>query len=102
MLRNVLLRSSRAGPPPSFCYRDYGSLAAIGRKYAVMQMGPLRLTGSPGSRGAPRTSFLIGFRNRLAVVLNWAWNYLTFQRGTRLITGLTGPRMEDMATPTGR
>jgi len=40
--------------------------------------------------------FLIGFRNRLAVVLNWGWNYVTFQRGTRLITGLTGSRLSPM------
>ena len=40
--------------------------------------------------------FLIGFRNRLAVALNWCWNYVTFQRGTRLITGISGSRIEDM------
>src|SRR5262249_40922051 len=40
--------------------------------------------------------FLIGFRNRLAVAANWCWNYLTFQRGTRLITGITGSRIEDV------
>jgi NADH dehydrogenase len=44
--------------------------------------------------------FLIGFRNRLMVALNWAWNYLTFQRGTRLITGISGSRIEDVAQPT--
>ena len=44
--------------------------------------------------------FLIGFRNRAVVAMNWAWNYLTFQRGTRLITGITGSRIEDVAPPT--
>ena len=43
--------------------------------------------------------FLIGFRSRLIVAMNWAWNYVTFQRGTRLITGLTGSRVESMAKP---
>jgi NADH dehydrogenase len=43
--------------------------------------------------------FLIGFRNRLIVATNWLWNYLTFQRGTRLITGLSGARMDDMPMP---
>jgi hypothetical protein len=43
--------------------------------------------------------YLIGFRNRITVVLNWVWNYVTFQRGTRLITGLSGSRMEDMSMP---
>jgi NADH:ubiquinone reductase (H+-translocating) len=42
---------------------------------------------------------LIGFRNRAVVAMNWAWNYITFQRGTRLITGLSGSRMEDMPMP---
>jgi NADH dehydrogenase len=37
--------------------------------------------------------FLIGFRNRLIVAMNWMWNYLTFQRGTRLITGMSGSRL---------
>ena len=46
--------------------------------------------------------FLIGFRNRVSVVLNWAWNYLTFQRGTRLITGLSGSRIETMRRDSGR
>ena len=40
--------------------------------------------------------FLIGFRNRLAVAMNWGWNYITFQRGTRLITGISGSRIEDV------
>jgi hypothetical protein len=39
---------------------------------------------------------LIGFRNRLAVAMNWCWNYVTFQRGTRLITGISGSRIEDV------
>ena len=40
--------------------------------------------------------FLIGSRNRLAVAMNWCWNYVTFQRGTRLITGISGSRIEDV------
>jgi NADH dehydrogenase len=40
--------------------------------------------------------FLIGFRNRLAVTMNWCWNYVTFQRGTRLITGIQGSRIEEV------
>jgi NADH dehydrogenase len=39
---------------------------------------------------------LIGFRNRLTVAMNWGWNYVTFQRGTRLITGISGSRIEDV------
>jgi len=96
-----LVAELKGGSTPPFRYRDYGSLATIGRKYAVVQMGPLRLTGFIAWLiwCVAHIYFLIGFRNRLAVILNWAWNYLTFQRGTRLITGLTGSRMEDMETP---
>ena len=43
--------------------------------------------------------FLIGFRNRLSVAMNWVWSYLTFQRGTRLITGMSGSRVEEMLQP---
>ena len=84
---------------PPFRYRDFGSLATIGRKNAVVQIGRLRLTGFVAWLlwSVAHIYFLIGFRNRLSVALNWAWNYLTFQRGARLITGLTGSRMEDMA-----
>jgi NADH dehydrogenase len=87
--------------PPPFRYRDLGSLATIGRKSAVVQMGRLQLTGFPAWLlwSVAHIYYLIGFRNRLSVVLNWVWNYFTFQRGTRLITGLSGSRMEDMPAP---
>jgi NADH dehydrogenase len=78
---------------PPFLYRNYGSLATIGRKSAVVQFGrPGRRTKVTGYFawwlwGLAHIYFLIGFRNRVAVATNWAWNYCTFQRGTRLITG---------------
>jgi NADH dehydrogenase len=88
---------------PPFRYRDFGSLATIGRKNAVVQMKGIRVSGFIAWLVwcVAHIYFLIGFRNRLVVILNLAWNYLTFQRGTRLITGLTGSRMEDMAVPAG-
>ena len=43
--------------------------------------------------------FLIGFRNRFVVALNWAWSYITFQRGSRLITGLYARQLDDMRQP---
>jgi NADH dehydrogenase len=88
---------------PPFRYRDFGSLATIGRKNAVAQMKGIRVSGFIAWLiwCVAHIYFLIGFRNRLAVILNWAWSYLTFGRGARLITGLTGSRMEDMATPAG-
>jgi NADH dehydrogenase len=90
---------------PAFRYRDFGSLATIGRKRAIAQMGRLHLSGLPAWLlwSLAHIYFLIGFRNRFTVALNWGWSYITFQRGSRLITGLyarpyenvTGaPRME--------
>ncbi len=74
---------------PDFAYRDYGLLATIGRKRAIAQFGTFQLTGFVAWLiwSVVHIYFLIGFRNRLAVAMNWAWNYITFQRGTRLITG---------------
>jgi NADH dehydrogenase len=84
-----------------FHYRDFGSLATIGRKSAIVQMGRIRLKGFLAWLlwSVAHIYFLIGFRNRFIVAANWLWNYLTFQRGTRLITGLTGSRMEDVPVP---
>jgi NADH dehydrogenase len=81
----------------AFRYRDFGSLATIGRSRAVAQFGKLRLSGFPAWMlwSGAHVYFLIGFRNRFAVALNWAWSYITFQRGSRLITGLYA-RVEDM------
>ncbi len=73
-----------------FRYRDAGALATVGRKSAVVAMGPLRLTGAPAWLiwSAAHIWFLIGFRNRIAVTLDWMWAYLTFERGARLIIGV--------------
>jgi NADH dehydrogenase len=73
----------------AFRYRDYGLLATIGRSRAVAQFGRLHLTGLIAWLlwSVAHIYFLIGFRNRSIVALNWAWSYLTFQRGSRLITG---------------
>ena len=80
-----------AGQPvrAPFCYRNYGNFATIGRHAAVADFGWLKLSGYPAWLlwGAAHIYFLIGFRNRLAVMLDWLWAYVTFQRGVRLITG---------------
>jgi NADH:quinone reductase (non-electrogenic) len=64
-------------------------MATIGRKHAVAQFGKLAVTGFPAWLlwSVAHIYFLIGFRNRIVVAMNWGWNFLTFQRGTRLITG---------------
>jgi NADH dehydrogenase len=73
-------------------------MATIGRKRAVVQMGRLRLTGFPAWMlwSVAHIYYLIGFRNRMLVAMNWGWNYITFQRGTRLITGVSGSGAPEM------
>jgi NADH dehydrogenase len=96
----LVARASGRSVPP-FRYRDYGMLAAIGRKRAVAHLGRIKLSGFLAwvLWSVAHIYYLIGFRNRLIVALNWAWDYLTFQRGTRLITGVTGARIEDVPQP---
>jgi NADH dehydrogenase len=79
----------RQSAPRPFRYRNYGNFATIGRHAAVADFGWLRLSGFLAWLlwGAAHVFFLIGFRNRLTVMLNWLWAYATFQRGARLITG---------------
>ena len=78
----------RVGP---FRYRHLGNLATIGRKAAVADFGRIRLTGRIAWLlwGIVHVYFLIGFRNRLAVLIDWLWAYVTYHRGSRLITGST-------------
>jgi NADH dehydrogenase len=94
----LLMARAKGRTLAAFRYRDFGSMATIGRKRAIAQIGALKVNGFMAWLlwSLAHIYFLIGFRNRLAVALNWAWNYLTFQRGTRLITGISGSRIEDM------
>ncbi|MFL5269481.1 MAG: NAD(P)/FAD-dependent oxidoreductase [Stellaceae bacterium] len=75
--------------PPPFIYRDRGTLATIGRHSAIADLGWIKLTGWIAwvLWGIVHIFFLIGFRNRVAVFLNWIWAWLTYGRGARLITG---------------
>jgi NADH:ubiquinone reductase (H+-translocating) len=96
----LLIARSKSKTFRPFRYRDLGSIAAIGHKSAIVQMHRLKLTGVLGWLvwSVAHIYYLIGFRNRTIVAMNWVWNYLTLQRGTRLITGVTGSRIEDMAS----
>ena len=88
----VVLSRLEGGPaPPVFRYRHLGNLATVGRKVAVADFGFARLHGRVAWLlwGLVHVYFLIGFRNRAAVLLDWLWAYVTFQRGSRLITGPT-------------
>lgn len=80
--------AGEAAPRP-FRYMDFGSLATIGRNAAVAEIGKLKLTGFPAWLfwSVIHVYFLIGFRNRLVVTLDWLWSYVTLERGARLIAG---------------
>ncbi len=81
--------SSRARAP--FHYWDKGSLATIGRAAAIAQFGKIHISGFIAWLAwlFIHIFFLIGFRNRLLVFIQWAWSYVTYERGARLITGDT-------------
>jgi len=86
--RLIAAKVAGRGPPPPFRYRHLGDLATIGRHAAVVKLGWLELTGFLGWLfwSAVHIYFLIGVRDRFIVAFTWLWDYLTFQRGARLIS----------------
>jgi NADH dehydrogenase FAD-containing subunit/uncharacterized membrane protein YphA (DoxX/SURF4 family) len=80
-------------PPPPFRYRHWGSLATIGRKSAVVDLGRLTFSGVLAwwFWGAVHLFLVVGLRNRASVFLGWIWSYATYQVGVQLITGLSVP-----------
>ena len=90
-------RAIEGQPLRAFHYHDRGSLATIGRAAAVADLGRVKLSGFLAWVFwlALHIFFLIGFRNRLLVFMQWAWAYVTYQRGARLITGRVEPVLKD-------
>ena len=88
--RNIQ-RDLQGEPRQPFHYHDKGNLATIGRSAAVAQFGKLHISGFIAwlSWLFIHIFFLIGFRNRMIVLIQWAWSYFTYERGARLITGDT-------------
>ncbi len=88
-----IVRTLRGEATAPFVYRDKGVLATIGRAKAVARVGRLEFAG----RFAwlvwifVHITWLIGFRNRLVVLIDWAWSYLTFQRNARIVDDLVIP-----------
>jgi NADH dehydrogenase len=80
--------------PPSFRYRDYGNLATIGRMAAVVDLHGMKFSGLLAWWFwlAAHVFFLIGFRNRLVVLIDWAQAYWSYQRSARIILGGDRPR----------
>ncbi len=83
-----------------FRYRDKGTMAVIGRNAAVASIGRLRLTGRLGWLAwlTVHIYYLIGFRNRAIVLINWAWNYLRKDRPIRMITSIEPDPLTDELT----
>jgi NADH dehydrogenase len=86
-----ILRQLCHEPAQPFVYRDKGSLATIGRNCAVAEVGSLRVTGFAAwvMWLSVHLIMLIGFRNRAVVLVNWTWNYFSYDRALRLITSPT-------------
>jgi NADH:quinone reductase (non-electrogenic) len=84
-----IARSLRSEPRERFRYRDKGNLATIGRASAIADFGRIRLSGflAWATWLFVHILYLVGYRNRVIVLINWFWNYITYGRGARLITG---------------
>jgi len=87
----TILRDLDGTARKDFHYWDKGTLATIGRAAAVADFGKIHISGFLAwlSWLFIHIFFLIGFRNRLLVFIQWAWSYFTYERGARLITGNT-------------
>jgi len=85
--RNILAMMDE-GKPEKFRYWDKGSMATIGRNRAVADLNWFHFSGLPAWLAwlFVHIIFLVGFRNRFAVLIQWAWSYVTFNKGARLIT----------------
>jgi NADH:ubiquinone reductase (H+-translocating) len=85
--KNVM-RLMRGEPTQAFRYRNKGDLAAIGRSRAIADLGKVRFSGRPAWLFwlTLHIMYLVGFRNRLSVLIQWVYAYFTYQRGVRLIT----------------
>lgn len=99
--QTIQARLAGAAATP-FQYKDYGNLATIGRMAAVVDFGRLKFSGILAWWFwlAAHVFFLIGFRNRIVVLLNWAWAYWSYQRGARIILGGDNAGEDDQSRST--
>ncbi len=97
---NNILRALRGEALQPFKYFDPGTMATIGRRSAVLDAFGVQLSGRLAWFGwlFIHIMYLVGFRNRLIVLTNWAFNYFSFERGVRLITGNYLPEEEVLPT----
>ena len=95
----VIAQEIWLGPhPPSeraaFAYLDKGTMATIGRSKAVAMVGKLHFSGFSAWLAwlVVHLVFLVGFRNKISVLMQWGYSYLTYKRGARVITGVSGEK----------
>jgi NADH dehydrogenase len=90
LIADELVLGPGRAPRPAFEYWDRGTMATIGRKAAVAMVGKLKFSGLLAWLAwlFVHLIFLIGFRNKLAVLLQWAYSYFAYKRSARIITGL--------------
>jgi len=90
------LRGEKFSPAgrAAFAYVDRGSMATIGRSAAVADIHGLKLSGYPAWIAwlTVHLLFLVGFRNKFSVLMQWTYSYLTYKRGARIITGVSGEK----------
>ncbi|MDA7645287.1 NAD(P)/FAD-dependent oxidoreductase, partial [bacterium] len=81
----------------SFEYWDKGTMATIGRSAAVAKMGRIECSGLPAWLAwlGVHLVFLVGFRNKLAVFMQWVYSYVTYRRGARVVIGSEVDRLND-------
>ena len=99
IIEDELTLGAGRAPRPTFKYWDKGTMATIGRSAAVAYSGPIKMHGFIAWLAwlFVHLVFLIGFRNKLAVFLQWVYSYFTYKRGARIITGLPTAAVEGSA-----
>ena len=97
IIEDELTLGQGRAPRPTFKYWDKGTMATIGRSAAVAYSGPIKMHGFIAWLAwlFVHLIFLIGFRNKLAVFMQWVYSYFTYKRGARIITGWPPPVVED-------
>jgi len=97
IIEGELEMGEAAGPRPSFAYLDKGTMATIGRSRAVAKVGHFECSGFTAWMAwlGVHLLFLVGFRNRLAVLTQWVYSYFAYKRGARIIFGVPSPRGKD-------
>ncbi|MFM7592598.1 MAG: NAD(P)/FAD-dependent oxidoreductase, partial [Isosphaeraceae bacterium] len=96
LIRQELLSGSLTSNRIPFQYRNKGQMATIGRSHAVADIGGFQLGGFLAWLlwGLVHVLFLVSFRNRVGILMQWIWDYITFSKGARLITGQSMPQVK--------